>query len=92
MSVSKTTIKFAEKRGITVEALDKREKRNFKGSVWIWGASDMEPEACYDVYLNDSMVLSSCFMENEEAASKLPKHLRDEKELREVIAFIAKAI
>ena len=90
MAISKTTIKFAEKRGLEVT----EENVSDYNSIWIWESdNDMEPLFVYRVNNDGSLGyvgFSSCRADS--IREELPAWIRDEKHLREVLDFIAKEI
>lgn len=88
MSISKTTLNYAEKRNldVTVEILtDKKE------SIWIWKEeNEMEPIVIY--YMNNNgFTFHSSILPND-IKEELPHWIKNEKHLREVLNFISKEL
>ena len=89
MNLSKTTINFAQRRGIDV-TLEEDFCEDFKdGCVWLWGSSEMEPEFIYGRNGDGTLSFVGALRTT---AYEVPECISSEKQLREVIALIASKI
>lgn len=81
-ALTKTTTNYAAARGLELTIED--------GELWIWSAEDdCEPMAIYlvsDIGFNYKGRVTMSHSQTEE----LPAWIRDEKHLRQVVAYIAK--
>lgn len=88
MNISKTTINFSNKRNldITLESSQKSDE----GAVWIWlECDDSEPAIIYIVNSDGSLSFQAVIHTFKSIQEELPAHIKNEKHLREVIAYIA---
>lgn len=86
MSLSKTTIKFAQKRGLDVTIEDFGEGE----IVAVWELdNDCEWMFSYRVNPNGSYTWNGNIYLDQEIKEELPATIKDEKHLREVLAFVA---
>lgn len=86
MSLSKTTIKFAQKRGLDVTVEDFGEGE----IVAVWELdNDCEWMFSYRVNPNGSYTWNGNIYLDQEIKEELPATIKDEKHLREVLAFVA---
>ncbi len=84
MNLSKTTINFAEKRNIDLILGD---------TLWIHTDLDgNEPVIIYAANDDGSFQFKTNISLCDSIKEELPAYIRDEKHLREVIAFIAKEV
>ncbi|QJI10876.1 hypothetical protein GuL6_173 [Buttiauxella phage vB_ButM_GuL6] len=89
MALSKITINFAAKRNILVEICEADEIVEMD-RVWIYTDVDAcEPDVSYVANADGSFSFYGNLGLPVEVKEELPAYIRDEKHLREVIAFIA---
>ncbi len=82
MSLSKTTTNFSEKRNIEL---------NLSETLWITlGLDGNEPAVIYAANEDGSFQFETNVSLSDSIKEELPAYIRDEKHLREVVAFIAK--
>lgn len=90
MALSKLTINFAAKRNILVEICEADDIVEMD-RVWIYTDVDAcEPDVSYVVNADGSFSFYDNVSLPVAIKEELPAYIRDEKHLREVIAFIAK--
>lgn len=89
MKVSKTTINFAAKRGIFVEVVEADEYAP-NGRLWFFFDEDgCEPDLAYIIGADGSASFSTGYSITNEVKEEIPATIFNEKQLRQVIDFIA---
>lgn len=89
MNVSKTTINFAAKRGIFIEVVEADEYAP-NGRIWFFFDEDScEPDFSYIIGCDGSISFSTAYSLSAEVKEELPATIFNEKQLRQVIDFIA---
>lgn len=90
--ISKMTINFAAKRNMLVEICEADEFVEMD-RVWIYTDVDAcEPDVSYVANADGSFSYFDNIALPEAVREELPAFIRDEKQLREVIAFIANEV
>ena len=91
--LSNTTINYANKRGLDVSNNIINEDGSFKNvtnTIWIWEYdNDDEPLFIYSSNDDGSFTWHGNIYLADSIKEELPAHIRDEKHLREVLAFVA---
>lgn len=88
-TLNKTTINFANKRELDVTEWEVQGEENF---IAIWEEDNgFEPLCVYRQEGEQYFFHSNCIL-SEEVKSELPHWVQSEKQLREVLAFIASTL
>lgn len=88
MKLNKTTINFAKKRGLDITTTD-IDKDGDNLLLCIWEAdNDCEWMCSYRINPNGSYTWNGNIYLDKEIKEELPATIKDEKHLREVLAFI----
>lgn len=88
-ALTKTTMTFAAKRGLFLEMVEADEFSDTP-RVWIYeNEDDCEPMLSYTANVDGTFSYFDNLSLPQEICEELPGTLRDEKHLREMIAFIA---
>ncbi|QFR55759.1 hypothetical protein JC221_113 [Yersinia phage JC221] len=90
--ISKTTINFAKKRGIFFDVCEADEIVECD-RLWFFFEEDAcEPDLSYIMNADGSFTYFDTLTLSNEVKEELPATIRDEKHLREVVAFLANEI
>jgi len=94
--LSKTTTNYANKRGLDVTNHIINEDGTFKNvtnTIWVWEDDNVsEPLFIYTSNDDGSFTLHGNIYLADSIKEELPAHIKDEKHLREVLAFVAKEL
>lgn len=88
-ALTKTTINFAQKRGITFDICE-ADEFVVCDRLWFYFDEDAcEPDLSYTINADGSFSFYGTLTLEQDVKEELPATIKDEKHLREVIAFIA---
>jgi len=94
MTISKTTVNFANKRELDVTDNVVHDVTNNEiPAIWVWEADNVD-EPLFIYLANDDGTFTwygnVCL--DAETAEELPAHIKDEKHLREVLSFLSTTV
>lgn len=89
MKISKTTINFAQKRGIFLDICEGDEVME-QDRLWFYFDEDAcEPDLSYIMNSDGSFTYFDTLSLSQEVKEELPATIKNEKHLRQVIEFLA---
>lgn len=92
MKISKTTINFAQKRGIFLDICEGDEVVVFDRLWFYFDEGACEPDLSYIMNADGSFTYYDTLTLEQDVKEELPATIKNEKHLRLVIEFLASAI